>query len=274
MVRQYVRKKDGPDWSKQELEQAVEMVKSNKMSGYEATKHFNIPRTTIMDHVNGRRGQKSISLGRPTVLRLEVEETLAECLHIMERNGFGLSRKEVIELVAEYIKNNDIKNPFKDGVPGCDWFINFAKRNNLSIKKPQAVEYARKKAADPFLIEAYFNLLEKTIKRLGLENKPERIWNMDETSYSNDPKKTKVVSLRGYASTRTTSTSGKENTTVLFASNAAGGKGPPFIIFKAKNMWSERTSEDAYPGTLYYATEMVGYNQMHLNNTSLKVLYQ
>lgn len=255
MVRQYIRKKDGPGWGKQQLEEAVEAVKSNKMSGYEAAKHFKIPRTTIMDHVTGRRGLKSNSLGRPTVLPTEVEVNLAYCLHVMEKNGFGLSRKEVIELVTVYIKTNNIKNPFKEGVPGHDWFINFATRNNLSLKKPQAVEYSRKKAADPFLLAEYFDILENTINALGLQNKPERMWNIDETSYSNDPKKTKVVGLRGYAATRTTATSGKENTTVLFASNAAGGKGPPFIIFKGKNIWSEWTSEKAYPGTLYYATE-------------------
>jgi hypothetical protein len=35
--------------------------------------------------------------------------------------------------------------PFKDDVPGTDWFLLFKKRHALSIKTPQAVEYARKK---------------------------------------------------------------------------------------------------------------------------------
>ncbi|CAG9136187.1 unnamed protein product [Plutella xylostella] len=98
-------------------------------------------------------------------------------------------------------------------------------------------------------------MVEKVVKELGLENNPERIYNIDETSYSSDPQKTKVVGRRGYPSTRTTATAGKANTTVLIASNAAGGKGPPFIIYKGKYVWSEWTSEEAYPGTLYTATK-------------------
>ncbi|CAG5002319.1 unnamed protein product [Parnassius apollo] len=80
MVRQYVRKK------------AVEAVKSIRLSGYEASKGFQIPRTTMMNHVTGRRGQKSNSLGRATALHAEVEEKLANSLHVMEKNGLGLSR--------------------------------------------------------------------------------------------------------------------------------------------------------------------------------------
>lgn len=38
------------------------------------------------------------------------------------------------------------------------------------------------------------------------------------------------------------------------ASNAAGEKGAPFIIFKGKHVWSNWTSNLAYPGTLYTAT--------------------
>lgn len=70
-----------------------------------------------------------------------------------------------------------------------------------------------------------------------------------------DPKKTNIVGLKGYTATRTTATAGKDNTTVLFSCNAAGGKGAPFIIYKGKNTWSEWTSSDAYPGTVYTATE-------------------
>ncbi|KAL0879425.1 hypothetical protein ABMA27_003176 [Loxostege sticticalis] len=253
MVRRYKRKTDNPSWTRESLCQAVDAVRSG-LSGYEAAKTYGIPRKTIMDHVNGRRGQKSSTLGRPPVLSADTEKELANCLHVMERHGFGLSRKEVLQLVGQYVNQNKIETPFTDGIPGNDWFSNFMTRHNLSIKKPQAVEIARKNAADPFIIQEFYNILEKVVKELELENKPEKIYNLDETSYCSDPKKTKVVGLKGYPSTRTTSSAGKANTTVLFASNAAGGKGPPFIIFKGKNVWSAWTSEEAYPGTKYSAT--------------------
>lgn len=57
----------------------------------------------------------------------------------MEKHGFGLTRKELLETVGQYVSDNNIKNPFKNGVPGEDWFLSFKKRHNLSIKKPQPV---------------------------------------------------------------------------------------------------------------------------------------
>lgn len=255
MVRNYVRKRKGPEWSKSDLDKAVEEVKSGRLSGYQAAAQFRIPRSTIMSHVNGIRGQKSDNMGRPKAISAEYEQKLANCLHVMEKNGFGLSRNEIFELVQTFVRVNKLDTPFTDDKPGQEWFKNFCSRHSLSIKKPQSVELSRKKATDPFIIQKYFDILFATINELGLENKPHRIWNIDETSFVSDPKKTKIVGLRGFASTRTTATAGKDNTTVLFSSNAAGGKGPPFIIYKGKNTWSEWTSEEAYPGTVYTATE-------------------
>lgn len=255
MVRTYIRKKGNPPYTKDALMQAVEEVRSGNMSGYRAAKYFNIPRMTIIDHLKGRRGVKSSSFGRPPVLSIETEKKLADLLHIMERNGFGLSRKEVVELVANYIICNNIQTPFKNGIPGKDWVSNFIKRNNMSIKKPQAVEYSRKKVCDPFIIQGYFDMLHKVLTDLDIGDKPHRIWNMDETSFSNDPRKTKVVGLKGYAATRTTSSSGRENTSVLITCNANGDKGPPLIIYKGKNVWNEWISKDAYPGTVYAASK-------------------
>ncbi|KAF2881979.1 hypothetical protein ILUMI_24194 [Ignelater luminosus] len=59
---------------------------------------------------------------------------------------------------------------------------------------------------------------------LGLIDKPKLIWNLDETSLLADPSKIKIVSLKGKPCFRTTSSSGRENTTVLSAVTALGGK--------------------------------------------------
>ncbi|CAG4957953.1 unnamed protein product [Colias eurytheme] len=44
---------------------------------------------------------------------------------------------------------------------------------------------------DPFIIQEFYDILERVINELGLQNKPERIFNLDETSYCSDPQKTK-----------------------------------------------------------------------------------
>lgn len=82
------------------------------------------------------------------------------------------------------------------------------------------------------------------------------IWNLDETNFCSDPSKTKIVGKKGAKATRTTSTSGRENTSVLFACNANGDKAPPLIIFKGKQIWTHIVPPEGkgFPGTTYAAT--------------------
>lgn len=98
-------------------------------------------------------------------------------------------------MVSQYVRQNGIDNPFKNDLPGKDWLQAFQKRNSLSIKKPQSVEIARRKACDSFIVYSYFDLLEKVLKELDLTDKPEQIYNLDETSICNDPVKGKVMVL-------------------------------------------------------------------------------
>ncbi|KAF2901593.1 hypothetical protein ILUMI_04590 [Ignelater luminosus] len=97
-------------------------------------------------------------------------------------------------------------------------------------------------------------LLEKKITDLGLENKPHVIFNCDETSFCRDPSKTKVVGTISYASTRTTSISGKEIVTVLLTINASDDKVLPLI--KGENIWNQWSAPEGTgdPGTSYTAT--------------------
>lgn len=257
MVRNYKRKSDrGSSYTKHDLNLAIDDVKCLRRNAYGASKFYNIPLNTLIDHIKGRRGVKSNSYGRTTALTFEVENEIAAGLRSMEKYGFGLSRKEVMELVGDYVNGKQLKTPFKNGQPNKDWLISFMRRHNLSVKKPQSVEVARKKACDPFTINTYFQLLKDVITELGLEEKPHLIFNCDETSFCKDPSKTKIVGARGQACTRTTSTSGKENITVLLTISASGQKLPPLIIFKGKNMWDQWSAPEGtgYPGTSYAVT--------------------
>lgn len=256
MVRNYVRKTDrATAYSREQLMEAVDKVKNGELTAYRAAIEYKIPRPTIVARVYERYGLKSNSLGRSTVIPEDIEKKLAQNLHEMEKYGFGLSRIEIMELVGDYVTKNIIKNPFKSGIPGEDWFLAFKKRHNLAVKKPQAVENSRKKACNPWVIYSYYELLKNVMDELRLHDKPSQIWNLDETSFSKDPSKTKVVGLKGHASTRTIASPGKDNTTVLLGCSAAGDKTPPLIIFKGKHLWDEWTSKDDYPGTVYAATK-------------------
>lgn len=147
MVRHYIRKtKKGDEYSKIDLSFAMDAVKSKRMTVCAAAKQYKIPRPTLYDHINGRRGIKSKTMGRSTALGPQLEEKLSNLIRIMDKYGQGLSRKEILNLVGKYINGNDLVSPFKNGYPNQDWWLGFSSRNKLSLKKPQVVECSRKKS--------------------------------------------------------------------------------------------------------------------------------
>lgn len=257
MVRNYIRKtKRADQYTPEILANALEEIKNGTSTIYRAHKRYGIPKTTLFYHLKGIRGKKSNSQGRAPAISLEDETKLANALKTMEKWGFGITRKEVLGIVREYITTNFIKTPFKENTPGEDWFLKFKSRHGLSIKKPQSVEYARKKMTDPFVIYEYFDILEKLIQEDNLSQKPELIWNLDESSFSHDPSKTKVVGARGKPSSRTTSGPGREHTTILSAVSASGHKAPPLIVFKGKNIWDSWIADErnSFEGMSYAAS--------------------
>ncbi|XP_055638751.1 uncharacterized protein LOC129776875 [Toxorhynchites rutilus septentrionalis] len=253
MVRKYIRKRSPAKYSGQDLTDAMDDVKNGKMKIKAAAKHFRIPYATLFKRVKGLRGIKSITGGRPTALPLKVETQIADCIKKMDKCGFGLSKEETILAIAEYVKVNKLQTPFVSGVPGDDFFRNFKRRHHLSQKKPQAVEVARKRGADPFVMTEYFKLLKQVTTNVP----PEQIYNIDETSFCLDPSRVKTVGETGRAAHRVTGGSGKENFTVLMGGNAAGDKLPPLIIFKGSNVWNSWMASkcDEFPGIVYAATK-------------------
>lgn len=50
--------------------------------------------------------------------------------------GLPCDKSEQRQLVGEYVNAKALKTPFKDGIPGEDWYCAFMKRHpNLSLKK-------------------------------------------------------------------------------------------------------------------------------------------
>ncbi|XP_022827114.1 uncharacterized protein LOC111356860 [Spodoptera litura] len=274
MPRTYIKKKN-KTYTSQDLATAIQKVRNGELTAYAAAQMYKIPMTTLHDHVKTKDTLRQ-NAGRPTVLPVEDEKKLASTIIVMEKWGFGLSRSEILEIVAEYVRVNNIQTPFKNNTPGPDWFINFRKRHGLSIKKAQPVEYVRRKMTDPFVIAEYFDLLNKTLKDLSLLENPESIWNLDETSLCLDPTKTKVVGKKNKPCARTTYGSGKENITVLAGASASGKKLPPLIIFKGKFVWDQWMADlnkDDYDFELTYAASTKGWMESEIfHNYFEKVL--
>ena len=100
---------------------------------------------------------------------------------------------------------------------------------------------------NPFMINHWFDILEKTVKDLRLEDRPDLIWNADELGVPHDPKKCKVVSLRGQPTYQIVTGSDKGNTIVLAAVSGSGETLPPLIMFQGKQVQTTwRSSTKSY----------------------------
>ncbi|KAG5861882.1 hypothetical protein JTB14_036753 [Gonioctena quinquepunctata] len=262
MVRNYERKCNrgvGQKYSLENLNGAIDAVKNGQMTCSRAAELFPVPRSTIQLRVRGwtnRQPRGKSPSGKPRVFPIDVEIKLAENIKTMNRWGFGLTRKELLDTVQQYVQSNQLKTSFKDGRPGEDWYLSFSKRHRLSLKKAELLEASRaKQHQDPFIIYDFFDKLESIQIENHVMTKPNCIWNADETGFSHDPKRITIVAGVAEVAQRQSAGSGRDMTTVLACVNAAGAKMPPLVLHKGKRLWDNMLGDQAYPGTLYYVSD-------------------
>ena len=122
--------------------------------------------------------------GRRTLLSSTDESLIAETCKLFLEWSYPLIKENVLGIVADYCKDKGIK-PFDANGTGKHWWNGFMKRNpSISVRKPQALQINRAKAATrEHLDHFYINVLKKYLDRLSLTDKPEQIFNVDETSF-------------------------------------------------------------------------------------------
>lgn len=81
MVRNYKRiSTRATQYTTNDLYSAVEEIKSKRMTLNQACGIYNVPKTTLLYHSNGKRGVKSQSFGRPLSFPLPAEKELVDGL--------------------------------------------------------------------------------------------------------------------------------------------------------------------------------------------------
>lgn len=162
------------------------------------------------------------------------------CLQILCNWGWGFTRTDLLNLVQEFVIANDLPTPFKNGRPGRKWFNRFMwDHPELTIRKSEQFPDARAKAtSDPAILTGWFALLEKEMVKADCMNKPENIYNVDETGFITDPAAGKVLSRTGSKNVyQNTGSSGREQITVCITGNAAGQTLPPYVVYKGKHLY-------------------------------------
>ena len=148
-------------------------------------REYHIPESSLRTRMQ-KKGWESLPLGRRPNLQREAEEELADCIRDLCQHGFSLQQEDVLNLVQEYIRANNIPSRFANDRPGAVWLKNFIQRNNLSLKKATLLSQSRRTATEnPFIINNWYDILEDVIKKIifslyksGMQTKQDFRWTL------------------------------------------------------------------------------------------------
>lgn len=216
------------------IKNAVDAVRSKKMSIRRASEAFGIPKSTKCDHLNSKTTLKK-SGGQP-IINTDEESRLVEGLLKCSEWGFPLKCRDIQLVVKSYLdrlgKSSEI-NKFNNNLPGRDWVELFLKRNNtLTLRFGENIKRVRA-AVSTSILNEYFDNLNEVLKNIP----PDNIFNYDETNFVDDPGKKLVVVRRGTKHPEIIKDTSKTSVSVMFCVSAAGKMLPPYTVYKAKHIY-------------------------------------
>ncbi|CAF2137361.1 unnamed protein product [Rotaria magnacalcarata] len=236
MERTYKRKTQDK-YSKDDLELALLDIRNKKLSIKSAAAYYHIPTRTIFHRLAGSR--TGAGRGRRTILTKE-EEYIVTTIILFQKWLCPISSSVVIGLAKPYMIQ--LSKP--------RWLKEIKLANTVKLEKVCS-EACRKET-----VERWFEHLNVVLtKHKLLNNRPEAIWNVDESGFGDDPGKRSVIIKRDskYAISSQPGT-GKSYTTVIMCTSASGEKLPPYIIYRSMKLWSTWIPKNGYPGARYNAT--------------------
>lgn len=155
---------------------AFASVNDSGLSVRQAAKLHGVPRSSLQERINGKRGLHA-RWGKAPILSAAQEEKLTRLCIMQADRGTGLCRQDIRKAAAGMVEGEGV---FKNPLPSNKWVHNFARRNNLSLRTPEATPVYRHKAMSKEKVAAFFlDLLILLAENNGIP--ATSVWNMDET---------------------------------------------------------------------------------------------
>lgn len=125
------------------------------MSIRRASEKYNIPRSTLHDHVSGKIAFGARP-GRQPYLTLEEEQEFVSFLVECAKIGYSHTRKQAITLMQEIINKKGIETTLSEG-----WWERFKSSHpSITLRVAAPLSYTRAMASDKESLDRYFDLLE------------------------------------------------------------------------------------------------------------------
>ena len=232
-------------WDSLNMREAITAVLEKGISVRKAAELHGVPKSTLGDRITGRvlPGKKS---GPEPYLNEKEEAELVTFLLRLSSIGYGRTRKDVLVLVEQVLQAKGQTKKVSQG-----WWEKFIKRHpELTLRTPAMLSSARANAPDRVALDEYFDILEETLERNELTDKPMMIFNMDETGMPLDMKPEKTIHGKGTKNPSFVSSGNKAQITVVGCVNAAGQILPPMVVWNRKTM-NPNLAIGEVPGTYY-----------------------
>lgn len=135
-------------WSDEQLQAAMDAVKSKRLSAASSACRYGIPASTLHDHLVGK--SKRLYGGRGGLFTPIEEKEIERLCQVMQELGFPLTRDFVSVALRDYLIDTGRAGRFKDGIPTYDWWKGFFTRHpQLVERKPEHLPRNRAQASRP-----------------------------------------------------------------------------------------------------------------------------
>ena len=124
-----------------------------------------------------------MDIGRKTYLTNEEEISLVNYIKYMCSHGFPLNIKQIRGYTWGIVLQNGRSDQFKESDPSEKWWRGFKKchAKEITLQKPDNLDRGRTSMANKLVMERHFETLKKILMENDLLDKPEKIFNTDES---------------------------------------------------------------------------------------------
>jgi hypothetical protein len=194
MVRNYIRKTEKPSYTEDDINKAIEKIRTKEWTYETAFSQTNVPIGTLASRISRKSNPQ---LGRPTALNVSEEKHLVDLIITLQDYGELSACDDVLKYAAEFVDIMNLKSRFKNGEPTRDWYYSFVRRwkNKLKIMNSIKLEKVRADVTSS-TVDGWFAKLHSVLSKLDLFNKPQQLFNCDESGFRDDPGKKKVLVSR------------------------------------------------------------------------------
>jgi len=208
------------------------------LSVCEAAWHFNVPKTSLQEHINGHRSILESNAERSwlddTESKVIVDELICSAVQ-----GFPETKHHLCRRVNAVIQDKLGDPSFHVGEKWVDWWLERWGKW-LSTYWSTSLDAVCARALNPEVIDDYFQKVQETISKYKID--PDCLWTMDESSFIfGHACKTRVIGQAGNWVQHSQRDGSRETATVMPLISAAGACMPPCVIFKGQklnSLWS------------------------------------